>query len=132
MVKVSYGGAACLLLFLAGLGCSPGSAPASSSQRPSNLGALVAAAAAEGELDTAITTEAGAAVPKLTEAFNKRFGLELKLNVAQGDQAGKFAKLIATLDAGARPEFDSLTGSEEDLIQSKAKGYIVPIEGWEV
>ena len=92
---------------------------------------LVAQAKQEGELDTATTTEQASRVPALKEAFLKRFGLNITVNVALGDQTGKFAKMITTLDSGGRPEFDTLTGSEEDLIQMSAKGYITKIDGWD-
>jgi ABC-type Fe3+ transport system substrate-binding protein len=92
---------------------------------------LVAQAKQEGELDTATTTEQASRVPQLKEAFLKRFGLTINVNVALGDQTGKMAKLITTLDAGGRPEFDTLTGSEEDLIQLGERGYISEIENWD-
>jgi len=95
------------------------------------LDKLIAQAKQEGELNTATTTEQASRVPQMKEAFLKRFGLNITVNVALGDQTGKFAKMITTLDAGGRPEFDTLTGSEEDLIQMQSKGYITNIDGSE-
>ncbi len=95
------------------------------------LAKLVAQAKREGQLDTATTTEQSSRVPQVKDAFNKMFGLNLTINVALGDQAGKLAKMITTLDAGGRPEFDTLTGSENDLIQLYDKGYLTKIENWE-
>lgn len=92
---------------------------------------LVAQAKQEGELDTATTTEQASRIPQLKEAFLKRFGLNITVNVALGDQTGKLAKMLTTLDAGGKPEFDTLTGSEEDLIQMQAKGYINAIDNWD-
>src|SRR5579859_6158078 len=92
---------------------------------------LVAQAKQEGELDTATTTEQASRVPQVKDAFLKRFGLNINVNVSLGDQTGKIAKMVTTLDAGGRPEFDTLTGSEEDLIQLDAKGYLTKIDNWD-
>jgi ABC-type Fe3+ transport system substrate-binding protein len=95
------------------------------------LDKLIAEARQEGELDTATTTEQTPRVEEVKNAFLKRFGLNITVNIALGDQAGKMAKLITTLDAGGRPEFDTLTGSENDLIQVDGKGYVQAIDGWD-
>jgi len=91
---------------------------------------LISQAKKEGTLDTAHITQLGPAVPALKRAFNKRFGLDLDINVALGDQAGKIAKLLITLRAGGRPEFDTLTASDNDLIVMAEKNYSMPIENW--
>ena len=93
---------------------------------------LVEKARQEGSLDTATVTQVGPGVPKMVSAFNKRFGLNLEINVVLGDQAGKFAKLITTLDAGGKPEYDSLAGSENDIIVTIEKGYLHKIPDWEL
>src|SRR5581483_6937520 len=130
-------------LLLAGCGgaASPAStdqsgaaAPASTSASAAksvSLDQLIAQAKQEGELDTATTTEQSSRVPELKDAFLKRFGLSINVNIALGDQTGKFAKMQTTLDAGGRPEFDTLTGSEEDIIQMAGKGYLQPIDNWQ-
>lgn len=93
---------------------------------------LVERAKQEGGLDTATVTQVGPGVPKLVSAFNRKFALNLEINVVLGDQAGKFAKLITTLDAGGKPEFDSLTGSENDIIVTIEKGYLLKVPDWEL
>jgi iron(III) transport system substrate-binding protein len=116
---------------------SSASAPAASSGAGASAGGkalidqLVAQAKQEGELDTATTTEQSPRVPQVKDAFLKRFGLNINVNIALGDQTGKFAKMLTALDAGGRPEFDTLTGSEADLIQMNAKGYLTPIDNWQ-
>ncbi len=127
--------AALVLLGLAA--CAPASPPApaappsagSAGQGP--LDALIAQARAEGELDTASITETGRAVPQLVDTFNKRFGLDLKINVALGDQAGKYSQLFATLEAGLPPTFDTLTGSEEDNLRLVEEGRVIKIDNWQ-
>jgi ABC-type Fe3+ transport system substrate-binding protein len=127
--------AALVLLGLAA--CAPASPPASAAPPAAGaaaqgpLDALIAQARAEGELDTASITETGRAVPQLVDAFNKRFGLDLKINVALGDQAGKYSQLFATLDAGLPPTFDTLTGSEEDNLRLVEEGRVIKIDNWQ-
>src|SRR5581483_5014599 len=92
--------AALVLLGLAA--CAPASPPAPAEPASAGaacqgpLDALIAQARADCELDTASITETGRAVPQLVDTFNKRFGLDLKINVALGDQAGKYSQLFAT------------------------------------
>ena len=127
--------AALVLLGLAA--CAPASPPASAAPPAAGaaaqgpLDALIAQARAEGELDTASITETGRAVPQLVDAFNKRFGLDLKINVALGDQAGKYSQLFATLEAGLPPTFDTLTGSEEDNLRLVEEGRVIKIDNWQ-
>lgn len=132
--------AAAMLLTACGGSAAPATASAGANSPSSSnadlsgkqlLNKLVAQAKQEGELDTATTTEQTSRVPELKDAFNKRFGLNINVNVALGDQAGKMAKLITTLEAGSRPEYDALTGSENDLIQVDGKGYVTAIDGWD-
>jgi len=91
---------------------------------------LIEKARKEGSLDTATVTQLGPGVPKLVKAFNQRFGLNLKITVALGDQAGKFAKMLITLRAGGRPQFHNLTGSANDAIVTVSKGYATPVKNW--
>ncbi|NIO09493.1 MAG: hypothetical protein GTO40_16400, partial [Deltaproteobacteria bacterium] len=103
---------------------------AANSEGKKLLNDLIQQAKKEGTLDTATVTQLGPGVPKLIKAFNKRFGLDLNVNVALGDQAGKFAKMLITLRAGGRPQFHSLTGSANDAIVTVEKGYATPIKNW--
>ena len=127
--------AALVLLGLAA--CAPASPPAPAAPPSAGaagqglLDALIAQARAEGELDTASITETGRAVPQLVDTFNKRFGLDLKINVALGDQAGKYSQLFATLEAGLPPTFDTLTGSEEDNLRLVEEGRVIKIDNWQ-
>ncbi|HEY8695116.1 MAG TPA: extracellular solute-binding protein [Chloroflexota bacterium] len=118
-----------------GSAAAPSSIPATGSSpaggASAQLDKLIAQAKQEGELDTATTTEQASRVPQLKDAFLKRFELNLNINIALGDQTGKFAKMITALDSGGRPEFDSLTGSEEDIIQMESKGYVTKINNWD-
>jgi len=91
---------------------------------------LIEKARKEGSLDTAAVTQVGPGVPKLVKAFNKRFGLNLEITTALGDQAGKFAKMLITLRAGGRPEFHTLTGGVNDAIVTVEKGYATQIKNW--
>jgi ABC-type Fe3+ transport system substrate-binding protein len=114
---------------------APAAAAATTAPAPSTgkqaLDGLIARAKQEGELDTATLTEAAGAVPKLVDAFNKRFGLNLKINVAIGDQQGKYSQLFAQLQAGLPPTYDTLTGSEEDNGRLIEENWAIKIDNWE-
>lgn len=116
------------LLFL-GFIATPASANSKGKQL---LKDLIEKARKEGSLDTAVVTQVGPGVPKLKKAFNKRFGLNLKITAALGDQAGKFAKMLITLRAGGRPQFHSLTGGANDAIVTVEKGYATPVKNWKL
>jgi len=96
------------------------------------LSELIAKARDEGELDTATITEVGSGVPRLIDAFNARFGLNLTINVALGDQAGKYSQLLTSLQAGLPPIYDTLTGSEEDNLRMVEEGYAQKVDNWEM
>lgn len=123
--------AVCVLALAVALSVPAGAAQSSPKGKHA-LKELVEKAKQEGALDTATVTQVGPGVPKLVSAFNKRFGLNLQINMVLGDQAGKFAQLITTLDAGGKPEFDSLAGSENDIIVTVEKGYLNKIPDWEL
>jgi len=93
---------------------------------------LVEQARKEGQLNTAIITQMGPAVPRLKAAFNKRFGLNLKIKVALGDQAGKFARLLITMRAGGRPPFDTLPGTDDDNFSVISYGFAEKIKNWKL
>jgi ABC-type Fe3+ transport system substrate-binding protein len=124
-----------LTMALVVVACQPAPAPSAPTSPPISgtplVDALVAKARQEGELDTATITEAGPAVPKLIDAFNKRFGLNLKINVALGDQQGKYSQLFTQLESQLPPTYDTLTGTEEDNSRLIEDGWAVKIDNWQ-
>jgi len=131
--RKNYSGAILILssvaLLLIGFMVTPAFAGSKGKQL---LNDLIEKARKEGSLATAAVTQVGPGVPNLRRAFNKRFGLNLKITAALGDQAGKFAKMLITLRAGGRPQFHSLTGGANDAIVMVEKGYVPPIKNWKL
>lgn len=95
------------------------------------LADLVERARKEGHLNTATRTQVGPYVPKLIAAFNKRFGLNLDITMALGDQTGKMAQLITTLEAGGSPALDGYATQDTDMIELVKRGFVEYLDGWE-
>jgi len=93
---------------------------------------LVAKAKKEGVLDTAITSGIVKAEARLKRAFNKRFGLDLEINMARGSMSPKFVKLHATLKTGGKPVFDSLTGTGQEHMKMKEAGFSTYVDNWKL
>lgn len=121
-----------VVFLILGLLCMSLVAPAAADEKGKRLlDELIRNAKQEGTLDTSVITQVGPAVPKLKAAFNKRFGLDLSINVGLGDQSGKFAQLITALETGASPSFDTLVGSGRDHHAVITKGFATKIDNWE-
>jgi ABC-type Fe3+ transport system substrate-binding protein len=96
------------------------------------LNELVARARQEGgELSINTTTELGEVMPELTSAFNKRFGLNVRISAQLGDQPARFAQAMAQLQAGLAPSIDVYAGSEGENIRLIQAGYGTRIDHWE-
>ncbi len=114
------------------LSCSLLLSPAfASPQGKQLLNDLVTKAKKEGVLDTAITSGIVKAQPRLVRAFNKRFGMNIEINMARGSMSTKFVQLHATLKTGGIPAFDALTGTGQEHVKMKEAGFSTYIDNWE-
>ena len=97
------------------------------------LKALIEGARKEGQLDLMITSsqgEKGAA--ELSEAFKKRFGLELKMNYdLSGLESQKINQAVAETKAGVPPVFDLMQSEPPETLPLLTAGGIELIENWE-
>ena len=97
------------------------------------LKALIEGARKEGQLDLMITSsqgEKGAA--ELSEAFKKRFGLEIKMNYdLSGLESQKINQAVAETKAGVPPVFDLMQSEPPETLPLLTAGGIELIENWE-
>lgn len=94
---------------------------------------LITQAKAEGRLDVFYTGgEPGRVVPKLKNAFQKRFGLDkIDINLdTSGGAPQKFSQVRASLELGARPAYDALGGPDNSNVELIEAGLAMPIENW--
>ncbi|NIO07177.1 MAG: extracellular solute-binding protein, partial [Deltaproteobacteria bacterium] len=116
--------------FLISLGMLSGNALASP-EGQKLLNEVIAKAKKEGVLDTAITSGIVKAQSRLIRAFNKRFGMNIEINMARGNMSSKFVQLHATLKTGGVPAFDTLTGTGQEHVKMKEAGFSTYIDNWQ-
>lgn len=99
---------------------------------PSRVQQLIEGARKEGQVNLFLVTslsERGAR--ELNQAFNKRFGLNVKFNSTMGDASRQFSQTVQELKIGLPPSFDSMYVSETFVFQLMTEGGIERVEGWE-
>src|SRR4026209_2582822 len=99
---------------------------------PSRVQQLIDGARKEGQLNLFLVTsltERGAR--ELNQAFNKRFGLNLKFNSTLGDASRQFSQTVQELKMGLPSSFDGMYVSETFVFQMLAEGGVERVEGWE-
>jgi ABC-type Fe3+ transport system substrate-binding protein len=93
---------------------------------------LVDGARKEGQVNLFLVTslsERGAR--ELNQAFNKRFGLNIKFNSTLGDASRQFSQTVQELKIGLPPSFDAMYVSETFVFQLMTEGGVERIDGWE-
>ena len=97
------------------------------------LARLIEAARREGQLDVTITSSQGERGGKeLTEAFKKRFGLNLTVNAdLSGQESQKFNQAVAEAKAGIPPTYDVMQGEPPVVLDLIQAGGIERIDNWE-
>jgi ABC-type Fe3+ transport system substrate-binding protein len=95
------------------------------------LDELVAKAKQEGELVATIQSSwSKALIQPLTDAFKKRFGLDIKVTVANVNSAQHFPVAIAETQAGAPATYDNVQGDDAETMQIVGAGATQRIENW--
>lgn len=94
---------------------------------------LVAGARKEGKLDLMITSSQGEKGGReLIEAFKRRFGPDIKLNVdLSGQESQKFNQAVAETKNRIPPTLDLIEGTAENVLLLKEAGGAEMIENWE-
>ena len=97
------------------------------------LARLIEAARREDQLDLTITSSQGEKGGKeLTDAFKKRFGLNLTGNAdLSGQESQKFNQAVAEAKSGIPPTFDVMQGEPPVVLDLIQAGGIERIENWE-
>ena len=109
-----------------------GEASCAEQAAPSRVQQLIDGARKEGQVNLFLVTslsERGAR--ELNQAFNKRFGLNVKFNSTMGDASRQFSQTVQELKIGVPPSFDSMYVSETFVFQLMAEGGVERVEGWE-
>jgi ABC-type Fe3+ transport system substrate-binding protein len=95
------------------------------------LDELVAKAKQEGELVATIQSSwSKGLIPPLTDAFRKRFGLDIKVTVANVNSAQHFPVAIAETQAGAPATYDAVQGDDAETMQIVGAGATQKVENW--
>jgi ABC-type Fe3+ transport system substrate-binding protein len=103
----------------------------SSSKGKQTLDELVAKAKQEGELVATIQSSwSKGLIPPLTDAFRKRFGLDIKVTVANVNSAQHFPVAIAETQAGAPATYDAVQGDDAETMQIVGAGATQKVENW--
>jgi ABC-type Fe3+ transport system substrate-binding protein len=97
------------------------------------LDELVAKAKQEGELVATIQSSwSKGLIPPLTDAFRKRFGLDIKVTVANVNSAQHFPVAIAESQAGAPATYDAVQGDDAETMQIVGAGATQKVENWAI
>jgi ABC-type Fe3+ transport system substrate-binding protein len=124
-----------LLVLLAILGaafCSRAAMAAEKAITQPRVQQLIEGARKEGQLNLFLVTSlSDRGAKELNQAFNKRFGLNVKFNSTLGDASRQFSQTVQELKIGLPPSFDAMYVSETFVFQLLAEGGIERIEGWE-
>lgn len=110
-----------------------GSKLALAQQGNMTLKGLIEGARKESELNLTITPPQGEkGGQELSEAFNRRFGLNLKLNYdISGATSQKFNQAVAESKSGIPPTFDLMEGEAPIVIPLLTAGGVEAVENWE-
>jgi ABC-type Fe3+ transport system substrate-binding protein len=109
---------------------SVGAAEQATSQR--RVQQLIEGAQKEGQVNLFLVTSlSDRGAKELNQAFNKRFGLNVKFNSTLGDASRQFSQTVQELKIGLPPTFDGMYVSETFVFQLLAEGGIERVEGWE-
>ena len=93
---------------------------------------LVDGARKEGQVNLFLVTSlSDRGAKELNQAFNRRFGLNVKFNSTLGDASRQFSQTVQELKIGLPPSFDGMYVSETFVFQLLAEGGIERVEGWE-
>jgi len=97
-----------------------------------SLSELISKAKQEGALNaTASTGLGGRAILELTDAFRKRFGLDIRVTLTPKSDATAYAEAIAETRIGAVPSFDVLQGSGPNNVSLLGVKGIHKVDKWE-
>jgi ABC-type Fe3+ transport system substrate-binding protein len=103
----------------------------SPSKGKQTLDELVAKAKQEGELVATIQSSwSKGLIQPLSDAFKKRFGLDIKVTVANVNSAQHFPVAIAETQAGAPATYDVVQGDDAETMQIVGAGATHKVENW--
>ena len=95
------------------------------------LSELVQKANQDGQLVATVQSSWGRAIlPRLTDAFKKRFGLSIDVSVSPIASARQFPIEIAATRAGGPPTYDVMQGDDAETIQLTGAGGVQPVANW--
>ena len=100
--------------------------------KPRPVQQLVDGARKEGQVNLFLVTSlTDRGAKELNQAFNKRFGLNVKFNSTLGDASRQFSQTVQELKMGLPSSFDGMYVSETFVFQMLAEGAVERVEGWE-
>ena len=128
----------CKLFWVAGgllavllLARGPTAAQASEGQRL--LQQLIEGAKKEGQLDWYYLSNLGAKGSKeMVQAFNQRFGLNIRVNSSTGGTSKTFSKAVMESKTGITPTYDVMYGNGNRVVRLWQNEGVAKIDKWEV
>jgi ABC-type Fe3+ transport system substrate-binding protein len=93
---------------------------------------LIARAKQEGALNTTMRSQIGPVVPQAIEAFKKRFGLDINVQVeAKPQETQYFEQTKAAIQMGVSPPFDTLQGQDYQHLFMIDEGRALYVDNWQ-
>ncbi len=92
---------------------------------------MIAQAQKEGALRAQIISTASPEANKIKQAFLKRFGLNINVDISFGNESTEYQKAETALKTGGLPAFDVMNGEDGNNLNFINQGFLLKIDNWQ-